>query len=112
MYSLQRYETANTCQVCAGFEFIPCRKCSGSKNSVSNKFTIEFRALRCTHCNENGLEACPACVESEEDSLKAGEEESEGGGVGVGERERTGSDEAVKYGKKEGEEREDEVKDI
>ena len=88
--------------MCAGFEFVPCHKCGGSKNSVSNTFTIEFRALRCTHCNENGLEACPSCTEREDkESLKSGEEESEGG-VGMGGR---GSDEAVECGKEgEGEE--------
>lgn len=59
----QRYETANSCTVCGGFEFIPCRKCGGSKNSTANKFTFEFRALRCTHCNVNGMEECPACEE-------------------------------------------------
>ena len=61
IHFLQRYETANKCTVCAGFEFIPCRKCGGSKNSTANKFTTEFRALRCTQCNVNGMEACPAC---------------------------------------------------
>lgn len=49
------------CSTCGGFEFIPCRKCGGSKNSVANNFTSEFRALRCTHCNENGMEPCPIC---------------------------------------------------
>ena len=47
--------------MCGGYEFIPCRKCGGSKNSVANEFTAEFRALKCTHCTENGLEPCPAC---------------------------------------------------
>ena len=60
-FPLQRYETANNCKLCGGFEFIPCRKCGGSKNSTANKFTTEFRALRCTHCNENGMEGCPEC---------------------------------------------------
>lgn len=42
---------------------IPCRKCGGSKNSTANKFTVEFKSLRCTHCDINGMEECPACVE-------------------------------------------------
>ena len=42
---------------------IPCRKCGGSKNSTANKFTLEFKSLRCTHCDMNGLEECPACIE-------------------------------------------------
>ena len=49
------------CGYCGGYEFIPCRKCNGSKDSVKNTFTNEFKALRCTHCNENGLEPCPGC---------------------------------------------------
>lgn len=49
--------------MCGGFEFILCRKCGGSKNSTANKFTTEFRALRCTQCNVNGMEACPVCEE-------------------------------------------------
>lgn len=51
------------CGYCGGYEFIPCRKCSGTKDSVKNTFTSEFKALRCTHCNENGLEPCPGCKE-------------------------------------------------
>ena len=66
IFSLQRYETANNCRVCGGYEVIPCRKCGGSKNSTANKFTLEFRALRCTHCNENGMEVCPECEERRE----------------------------------------------
>lgn len=30
---------------------------------MKNSFTSEFKALRCTHCNENGLEPCPGCKE-------------------------------------------------
>jgi hypothetical protein len=61
--SIQRVEAVEKCGYCGGFEFIPCRKCSGTKDSVKNNFTNEFKALRCTHCNENGLEPCPACKE-------------------------------------------------
>ncbi len=60
---MQRMETVKECGYCGGYEFIPCRKCSGTKNSIKNNFTSEFKALRCTHCNENGLEPCPACKE-------------------------------------------------
>lgn len=56
-------KVAEKCGYCGGYEFIPCRKCSGTKDSVKNSFTSEFKALRCTHCNENGLEPCPACKE-------------------------------------------------
>lgn len=58
---MQRYETAKDCKVCGGYGFVPCHKCGGSKNSIANSFTGMFRALRCTHCNENGLELCSAC---------------------------------------------------
>lgn len=40
---------------------------------MANDFTIEFRALRCTHCNENGLEPCPVCVGKEEKEEGEGE---------------------------------------
>ena len=65
--------------VCMGFGLIPCQKCGGSKNSVANKFTSEFRALRCTHCNENGMELCPLCEEKRrelEEELKKRERET------------------------------------
>ena len=61
--NFQRIETLKECGYCGGYEFIPCRKCNGTKNSVKNNFTSEFQALRCTHCNENGLEPCPGCKE-------------------------------------------------
>lgn len=51
------------CGYCGGYEFIACRKCSGTKDSVRVNFSSEFKALRCTHCNENGLEPCPGCKE-------------------------------------------------
>lgn len=54
-------DSAKKCDNCGGYEFIPCLKCGGSKNSVANNFTSEFRALRCTSCNENGLQPCPQC---------------------------------------------------
>lgn len=64
LFLLQRLETSKNCGFCGGYEFIPCRKCGGSKDSVKNTFTNEFKALRCTHCNENGLEPCPGCSKS------------------------------------------------
>ena len=59
----QRQDTTANCSVCGGYKFIPCRKCGGSKNSVANVFTANFRALKCTSCSENGMEPCPACEE-------------------------------------------------
>ncbi|XP_041379002.1 LOW QUALITY PROTEIN: glutaredoxin domain-containing cysteine-rich protein 1-like, partial [Gigantopelta aegis] len=54
-----KIDTLKKCSMCAGYEFVPCLKCGGSKNSVVNNFTSEFRALKCTSCNENGLQLCP-----------------------------------------------------
>ena len=62
---MQKLETANNCTACAGYGFIPCVKCGGSKNSVANNFTAEFRALKCTACNANGLQKCKLCSPSE-----------------------------------------------
>ncbi|XP_003390163.1 PREDICTED: glutaredoxin domain-containing cysteine-rich protein CG31559-like [Amphimedon queenslandica] len=56
-----KINTSITCQMCGGYDFIPCIKCGGSKNSVFNNFTSEFRALKCTACDENGLQPCPHC---------------------------------------------------
>lgn len=51
-----------TCQTCGGFAFIPCPMCHGSKMSVfRNCFTDSFKALKCTSCNENGLQPCVSC---------------------------------------------------
>lgn len=62
--------------MCGGYELIPCRKCGGSKNSVANEFTAEFRALKCTHCTENGLEPCPACEKRRADAKEGKENEA------------------------------------
>ncbi len=37
---------------------------------MANNFTSEFRALRCTHCNENGMEPCPICEEKKSLTLE------------------------------------------
>lgn len=50
------------CQTCGDFAFIPCPMCHGSKMSVfRNCFTDSFKALKCTSCNENGLQPCGSC---------------------------------------------------
>lgn len=50
------------CQTCGDFAFIPCPMCHGSKMSVfRNCFTDSFKALKCTSCNENGLQPCVSC---------------------------------------------------
>lgn len=58
----QRVQHPDTCQTCGGFAFVPCPMCHGSKMSVfRNCFTDSFKALKCTACNENGLQPCSSC---------------------------------------------------
>uniref|UniRef100_A0A4W5JRL0 Glutaredoxin and cysteine rich domain containing 1 n=1 Tax=Hucho hucho TaxID=62062 RepID=A0A4W5JRL0_9TELE len=58
----QRVQHPHTCQTCGGFAFVPCPMCHGSKLSVfRNCFTDSFKALKCTWCNENGLQPCSSC---------------------------------------------------
>ncbi|KAJ0002810.1 hypothetical protein NQD34_007959 [Periophthalmus magnuspinnatus] len=59
---IERVQQPQTCQMCGGFAFVPCPTCHGSKMSVfHNCFTDSFKALKCTSCNENGLQACRSC---------------------------------------------------
>ncbi|XP_024139672.1 glutaredoxin domain-containing cysteine-rich protein 1 [Oryzias melastigma] len=59
---IERVQQPQTCQTCGGFAFIPCPMCHGSKMSVfRNCFTDSFKALKCTSCNENGLQPCQSC---------------------------------------------------
>uniref|UniRef100_A0A3Q3MZH2 Glutaredoxin and cysteine rich domain containing 1 a n=2 Tax=Mastacembelus armatus TaxID=205130 RepID=A0A3Q3MZH2_9TELE len=59
---IERVQHPQTCQTCGGFAFIPCPVCHGSKMSVfRNCFTDSFKALKCTSCNENGLQPCVSC---------------------------------------------------
>ncbi|XP_056625861.1 glutaredoxin domain-containing cysteine-rich protein 1 [Triplophysa dalaica] len=59
---IERVQHPNTCQACGGFAFVPCPLCHGSKMSVfRNCFTDSFKALKCTACNENGLQPCSSC---------------------------------------------------
>ncbi|KAJ8335707.1 hypothetical protein SKAU_G00390490 [Synaphobranchus kaupii] len=60
---IERVQHPHTCPTCGGFAFIPCPMCHGSKMSVfRNCFTDSFKALKCTACNENGLQTCPSCT--------------------------------------------------
>ncbi|XP_034037836.1 glutaredoxin domain-containing cysteine-rich protein 1 [Thalassophryne amazonica] len=59
---IERVQHLQPCQTCGGFAFIPCSMCHGSKMSVfRNCFTDSFKALKCTSCNENGLQPCESC---------------------------------------------------
>ncbi|KAL7862992.1 hypothetical protein SRHO_G00119760 [Serrasalmus rhombeus] len=59
---IERVQHPHTCQTCGGFAFVPCSMCHGSKMSIfRNCFTDSFKALKCTACNENGLQPCPSC---------------------------------------------------
>ncbi|XP_036406583.1 glutaredoxin domain-containing cysteine-rich protein 1 [Megalops cyprinoides] len=60
---IERVQHPHACPTCGGFAFIPCPVCHGSKMSVfRNCFTDTFKALRCTACNENGLQPCRSCA--------------------------------------------------
>ncbi|KAG9333341.1 hypothetical protein JZ751_012808 [Albula glossodonta] len=60
---IERVQHPHGCPMCGGFAFVPCPACHGSKMSVfRNCFTDDFKALRCTACNENGLQPCPSCA--------------------------------------------------
>ncbi|XP_035273171.1 glutaredoxin domain-containing cysteine-rich protein 1-like [Anguilla anguilla] len=60
---IERVQHPHTCPTCGGFAFVPCPMCHGSKMSVfRNCFTDSFKALKCTACNENGLQPCPSCT--------------------------------------------------
>ncbi|XP_030615980.1 glutaredoxin domain-containing cysteine-rich protein 1 [Delphinapterus leucas] len=60
---IERVQHPHECPSCGGFGFLPCSICHGSKMSVfRNCFTDSFKALKCTACNENGLQRCKSCV--------------------------------------------------
>ncbi|CAK7291343.1 Glutaredoxin domain-containing cysteine-rich protein 1 [Vulpes lagopus] len=60
---IERVQHPHECPSCGGFGFLPCSACHGSKMSVfRNCFTDSFKALKCTACNENGLQRCKSCA--------------------------------------------------
>uniref|UniRef100_A0A8B9NRA0 Glutaredoxin and cysteine rich domain containing 1 n=1 Tax=Accipiter nisus TaxID=211598 RepID=A0A8B9NRA0_9AVES len=60
---IERVQHPHECPSCGGFGFLPCSACHGSKMSVfRNCFTDSFKALKCTACNENGLQRCRSCA--------------------------------------------------
>ncbi|NXU56453.1 GRCR1 protein, partial [Turnix velox] len=60
---IERVQHPHECLSCGGFGFLPCSACHGSKMSVfRNCFTDSFKALKCTACNENGLQRCLSCA--------------------------------------------------
>ncbi|KAL7976426.1 hypothetical protein Chor_015490 [Crotalus horridus] len=60
---IERVQHPHECLSCGGFGFLPCVMCHGSKMSMfRNCFTDSFKALRCTACNENGLQRCKNCM--------------------------------------------------
>ncbi|XP_019685127.1 glutaredoxin domain-containing cysteine-rich protein 1 isoform X1 [Felis catus] len=60
---IERVQHPQECPSCGGFGFLPCSVCHGSKMSVfRNCFTDSFKALKCTACNENGLQRCKSCA--------------------------------------------------
>ncbi|XP_041126347.1 glutaredoxin domain-containing cysteine-rich protein 1 [Polyodon spathula] len=60
---IEKVQHPHECTSCGGFAFVPCSVCHGSKMSVfRNCFTDSFKALKCTSCNENGLQPCKSCT--------------------------------------------------
>ena len=56
------------CTGCGGAGYITCNWCQGSGKSTKNPFAGHKGAevgmtavLKCTVCNENGLQRCPVC---------------------------------------------------
>ncbi|KAL8573461.1 hypothetical protein ACOMHN_032475 [Nucella lapillus] len=63
LHRFPKIQVRGHCDACGGFRYMPCTVCHGSKKSLyRNHFTEEFSALRCTSCNENGLQRCPQCL--------------------------------------------------
>ncbi|XP_073439539.1 glutaredoxin domain-containing cysteine-rich protein 1 [Dendrobates tinctorius] len=63
LMKIERVQHPHACASCGGFGFLPCLVCHGSKMSVfRNCFTDSFKALKCTACNENGLQRCKSCT--------------------------------------------------
>ncbi|XP_060681054.1 glutaredoxin domain-containing cysteine-rich protein 1 [Hemiscyllium ocellatum] len=59
---IEKVQHPHACSACGGFAFVPCSVCHGSKMSVfRNCFTDSFKSLKCTSCNENGLQHCTFC---------------------------------------------------
>jgi len=65
--------SATTCGICAGYGYIACSWCQGSKKSLVHNFGLGvwqqegslggsgMGSLKCTVCNENGLQRCESC---------------------------------------------------
>ena len=53
------------CIRCGGRSFIPCLQCQGSKKGRRGSFTT----LRCSACNQHGLQPCPDCTIDESSSI-------------------------------------------
>lgn len=56
---LEEFQTdeLEECELCGGRGVLLCLWCQGSKKGIRNNFTD----LKCTVCNENGLQVCPEC---------------------------------------------------
>ena len=58
------HRSAVVCGTCGGAGYIPCKWCQGSKKSISHAFSgknAQTVSLKCTVCNENGLQRCDNC---------------------------------------------------
>ncbi|KAK4262920.1 hypothetical protein QN277_028411 [Acacia crassicarpa] len=50
------------CEGCGGARFVPCLECGGSCKVMETTESGKDVKRRCSHCNENGLVHCPACL--------------------------------------------------
>ena len=56
---LQRDPTDGAdCETCGGRRFVVCSECNGSRKGKTQVFG---KYLKCSFCNENGLQPCPSC---------------------------------------------------
>ncbi|CAG0880456.1 unnamed protein product [Darwinula stevensoni] len=59
---MKRVGEERVCTRCGGYRMLPCTVCNGSKKSVHRSHrSMEFRTLRCMHCDASGLIRCPDC---------------------------------------------------
>ncbi|XP_031570667.1 glutaredoxin domain-containing cysteine-rich protein 1-like [Actinia tenebrosa] len=69
---LSDFEKLNgsVCETCGGYEYVNCTSCKGSKTSRKTRISREISVLKCTVCNENGLQRCPTCTGNSEQDLQ------------------------------------------
>ena len=59
--AMHREGPRDACEVCGGKRFVVCSECNGSRRGRK----VFDSYLKCSHCNENGLQVCQACKPEE-----------------------------------------------